>query len=108
MMETRTSKVVVEVLITNTGAQDKDIWIGNRSRLFDNLGQEYGHSVRIIGTKQASRHGNMNHLFISQVPTRLTIEFPDFDTNAESVALLEIWLSGLRHNASLRNFTINR
>lgn len=105
---TQDDKIIIEVLITNTSSRDKEIVILGNSRIFDNLGQEYFVHRREIGIKSAGRYSHLSHLFISNVPTRMTLEFANTDPKAESIALLELSLNGLRSNAQLRNFVLNK
>ncbi|TVQ17625.1 MAG: hypothetical protein EA361_02190 [Bacteroidetes bacterium] len=105
---TNDDRIIVEVLITNTSHRDNEISILSNCRIFDNLGQEYSSSIRRIGSKSAGRYSNLRHLFISNVPTRMTIEFANADPEAESIALLELSINGLRSNAQLRNFNLNK
>jgi len=102
------NRLIIDVVITNKAIGDKEITIRSASRLYDNLGQEYNLSVRSIGTKSIDHHSHLTHLFISNVPTKMTIEFEKIDPRAESVALLHLSLWNLRNDAQLRNFKINR
>jgi TolB-like protein len=102
------NRLIIDVMITNKAIHDKEITIRNASKLYDNLGQEYDISVRSVGTKVAGRHSHLNHLFISNLPTKMTMEFEKIDPRAESVALLHLSLWNLRNDAQLRNIKINR
>lgn len=105
---TRRNRIIVEVLITNTFSRDTEIVIRADSRIFDNLGNEYRSSKRSIGLKGAGRHIHLTHLFVSNTPTRLTIEFPNTDPEAKSIYLMELAIDGLKSNAQFRNFNLRK
>ncbi len=102
------NRLIIDVMITNKAIHDKEITIRNASKLYDNLGQEYDISVRSVGNKTAGKYSHLTHLFISNLPTKMTMEFEKIDPRAESVALLHISLWNLRNDAQLRNIKINR
>ncbi len=105
---TSDNRIIIEVLITNMGNRDKEIAINAGTRIFDNLGQEYSSSIKSIGSKSAGKYSHLGHLFISNVPTLMSIEFPKADPDAISIALLDLSVHGLRNNVQIRNFTLNK
>jgi TolB-like protein len=101
-------RIIVDVLITNTSNRDKEVSIKNDTTLYDNLGQEFKYPFRRIGNKEASMYSHLTHLFISNVPTRVSIEFRNTDPDATSVALLNLSLANLRGDVQFRNFLLNK
>jgi len=101
-------RIIVDVLVTNTSNRDKEVTIKNETTLYDNLGQEFKYPFRRIGSKEASIYSHLTHLYISNVPTRVSIEFRNIDPDAESVALLNLSLANLRGDVQFRNFRLNK
>ncbi len=105
---TNDHKAIIDILITNVHHFDKEITVRGRTSVYDNMGQQYGRSARTIGSN--TRRGTADgprHLFITNVPTRLRLEFSNIDPRADSFPLLDLNLS--RHpNVSLRNIPFER
>ncbi len=105
---TNDNKVVIEVLITNKSHSDKEIGICSSSTIYDNFGQEYSTPVRKIGQKsQSSPYSYLTHLFISNVPTRLSLEFNTVDPNADSISLFDMSMHN-HANVNLRHFPLEK
>lgn len=105
---TNENNVIIEMLITNKNHVDKDINVTNNTRLFDNYGQEYSRPSRRIGDKSASSSSyNFSHLYISNVPTLLTMDFSQVDPRATSISLLDLRLSN-HSDLSLRNIPLEK
>ena len=105
---TADKKLILEVLVTNKSHKDEQISINrNDTRLYDNMGQEYTRPVLSIGPKQSGGSwSSLNHLFVSNVPTLLRLEFIDVDPRITSIALLNIKAG--RNDAQLRNISVEK
>ena len=90
--KTGDNRAIVDVVITNTGHSDQELSVQRETRFFDNMGQSYQCVSRTIGSNRAT-WGGFSHLFISNVPTRLVIEFEEVDPNAKSISLLQLRLN---------------
>lgn len=105
---TNNHKGIIDVLITNTHHLDKEIRVLAGTSVYDNMGQQYSRPVRIIGNKtQRGSHTSLSHLFITNVPTRLRLEFDNIDPLADGFSLLDLNL-GRHPNVSLRNIPFER
>lgn len=87
--KTGDNRVIVDVVITNTGHTDRELSVQRDTRFFDDMGQSYQCMSRTIGSNR-STWGGFSHLFISNVPTRLVIEFEEVDPKAKSISLLQM------------------
>jgi len=92
--QTDENHILIDVLYTNTTSTDRNIGIyGNDGRgwttqMYDDLGQEYRADQVSIGSK--SHRQRITHLFISNIPTRVTFRFSDVNPNIVSIPLLKI------------------
>lgn len=82
-------RVIVDIVINNTSHTDQELSVQRDTRFFDDMGQSYQCVSRTIGSNR-STWGGFSHLFISNVPTRLVIEFEDVDPKAKSISLLQL------------------
>lgn len=106
---TNDNRAVIEIQVTNTSTRDHELQFLSDTKLFDNFGHEYEVPVRSIGSKRApGRYSTLTHLFISQLPTRIRIEYSEIDPDVSSVALLNLSIRGIDGNVQLRNFSLNR
>ena len=104
---TNNHKAIIDVMITNLHHLDKEIGINNASTIYDNMGQQYQNPVRSIGSNTRRGITALRHLFISNVSTRLRLEFDEIDPDAESFPLLVLSLWN-HPDVTLRNIPFER
>ncbi len=104
---TNNHKAIIDIMITNVHHLDKEVGINRASTLYDNMGQQYHNPVRSIGSKTHRGITALRHLFISNVSTRLRLEFDEIDPDAESFPLLVLSLWNLP-DVTLRSIPFER
>ncbi len=104
---TNNHRAIIDIMITNTHHLDKDIRIFSGTSVYDNMGQQYDISVRSIGSKTRRGGSALRHLFISNVPTRVRLEFDEIDPDAVSFPLLILRL-GNHPDVTLRDIPFER
>lgn len=104
---TNNHKAIIDVMITNLHHLDKEVGINRASTIYDNMGQQYHNPARSIGNTTHRGIVSLRHLFISNVATRLRLEFDDIDPDAESFPLLVLDLWN-HQDVTLRNIPFER
>jgi hypothetical protein len=105
---TADQRLVLEIMILNQGKVDKEFSILNSSILYDNFGQEYKNAIREIGSKKAEGFvGQLKHLFVRNIPTKVTVTYNKVDPDASTISLLNLKFIQL-NDAQFRNVPIAR
>ncbi len=105
--KTSDNRVIIEVMIINHDFRDREIsFYRNRFSMYDQLGQSTGNPILTIGTNRADRGWGLNHLFITDIPITLTIEFREVHPSAENISLLTVTAG--RTEARLRNISLSQ
>src|SRR6266404_4890059 len=98
--------IICDLLVTNRD-KDRTVGFGDRSRVFDNFGNEsQARRVRVANKEDYIVFST----FVSSVPTRLRLTFEEISPQASSLALLDI-LCALQEgefNVQFRNVPLTR
>ncbi|MDD2549918.1 MAG: FlgO family outer membrane protein [Bacilli bacterium] len=89
---TPSQKIKIEVVFTNKSRNDLIVKFYNykrKTKLFDNMGQEFGCSRIAIGSKKSSYDG-LEHRLIKDLPTRAIYTFDNIDQNATRISLFKL------------------
>ncbi|CAK8720852.1 MAG: TolB amino-terminal domain-containing protein [Candidatus Electronema aureum] len=107
--------LICRLLVTSQD-EDKEISVFNdhdwsaRTRVFDNMSNEYRASMLEIANKK-SRSSSAGHTLVSGVATKLAFTFEGIKESMESLSLLEVAFSDENDNrskAQLRNIPVSR
>jgi TolB-like protein len=98
--------VMCELMITNKG-DDRQIAFGNRSRLFDDQGNEY-HAERV---RLASKEGyEADAILVSGITTNLRLTFESVSPQTRQITLLDIYVAmyggGRNFNVQFRSISL--
>lgn len=93
-------------------SQSKDVKVsvqgwGRGTRMFDDLGHEYGVKRVQVGNKMVDSYNTwIENLFIARIPTKAQIGFEGVALEARKIALidLEVWFGG-EHHVNFRNIS---
>jgi len=86
-------RVTCDFLITNNDDKDRELilYISNKSRIFDDLGNEYRpNQVELADKKGQGNYQSLQSLLISGISTKVSLTFKNVTQEARGISLLEV------------------